>query len=140
MTGEECQNLAKRQTEGKIHAMQQVTSAFAFFRRAINVRYDFVINVADLFSDSAHLFRFSRRRCWSLIKFDLDLGSALSNEIRGRCPSTVLMLLSNEIRGLRPSTEFTLLSNEIRRCQMSIEVRIMIFFEGQRIQRQVVIE
>ena len=54
--------------------MRQVTSASAFFRRAINVRYEFAINVADLFSISAHLFRFSRRRFWSLIKVDLDLG------------------------------------------------------------------
>jgi len=39
--------------------MQQVASAFDLFRRATNVRYDFAINVADWFSVSAHLFRFS---------------------------------------------------------------------------------
>ena len=64
----------RRQTEGNIYAMQQVSSAFAFFRRAINAQYDFAITVADLFSISAHLLRFSRRLRCSLPEFDLDLG------------------------------------------------------------------
>ena len=93
--------------------------------------------------NSAHLFRFSRRRRWSLIEFDLqvDLGfnrdlAIQKNGIRRRVPSTDLMLrlLSNEIRGWRPSAEFTLLSNEIRgQChstKLSLEPRAQQYSQG----------
>ena len=49
---EECQNLAEDKQKA-IHAMQQITSAFAFFRRAI-------IHVADLFSIFGPLVPFYR--------------------------------------------------------------------------------